>query len=281
MSSISSLMGSYYSADYLLNSLSTSNSNSYNPLSSLGGLLSSYNNSSLQTQAQSLISDYKSNTAEIKNLKKETANFLTDYTNSMNSLNQAAGTLTNGGIDKLLVNSSGEVTDDTIKATVDAVQKMVDQFNDSLTLLNDNADRGSGVVSQIGRMVDDPIAKSSMDMLGVTMNDDGTMSLDTEVLQTALKDASEGTVIDGVNNQLNLIKDLIGGSNGLAANVQKDARAGLNTSASRLIGNDIANIQEKQQNRTSFFNDYLTYSRSGAYGLNNLAAMGIMMNMLV
>ena len=221
---------------------------------------------------QSMLESYKANNSKVRQLSKESADFLTGYTKGMNELNQTAGKLTNGGVDKLLFDREGKVTEDTVKNTVSAVRDMVDSYNSNLKTLNDNADRGPGVTNQMARMVDDPAPKAGMDMVGVSVNKDGTLALDEEALTKALNDETPG--------QRELFRDIIGGSTGIAAGVQKDARAGLRQSAQSLIGNDLAEMQGIRQN-----DPIREFAQSlkggGAYALNNNAAMGILMNMTV
>lgn len=231
-----------------------------------------YDYKSLQKQTQSLIDTYKKSNTSVKSLTSDSADFLKTYTSSMNTLNSSAAKLTNGGINKTLYNDEGQVTDATVKDTMSLMKDMVADYNSTLKMLGGNEDRGRGVTKQIARMTDSPAARQGMEMVGVSMNKDGTLALDEAKLTSALK--SENPL------QVRLAADIIGGSNGIAAGVQRDARAGLNTSANSLIGNDIAKMQSARDN-----DPIRTFAQSlrggGAYALNNSAAMGIMMNMLV
>lgn len=220
-----------------------------------------------QQQTKQLIDEYKNNNTQVQSLKKDSADFLKQYTGSMNTMNTAAGKLANGGVDKLLFGKDGQVTDATVKATTDAVQNMVNAHNDSLKLLNNNAERGAGVVNQLARMVGDPAAEAGMAMVGMKMNDDGTLALDIEKMTAALKSETSG------DNEL--FADIIGD---VADSVQSDARAGLNTSAGSLIGNDIAQMKQIQEEDP--IRSFARNIRGGAYAFNNQAAVGILMNMM-
>ena len=250
--------------DSLLNSVYSMRNSTVSPVKPV------FDYKAAQQQTKALIDGYKENTARVQTLKAESAAFLDEYTKGMNAMNAAAGALTGGGADKLLYGAGGEVTEDTVKATVDAVQKMADQYNENLKMLNDNAGRGAGVVKQIARMADDPAAESAMKMVGMAVNKDGTLALDTAKMTETLKTADA--------NQRSLLADLIGGTSGIAAGVQRDARAGLNTSAGSLIGNDVARLQEIQQEDPirQFAQSMRGY---GAYGMNNMAAVGVLMNL--
>jgi len=106
-----------------------------------------------------------------------------------------------------------------------------------------------------------------MAMVGMKMNDDGTLALDIEKMTAALKSETPGDT--------DLFADIIGE---VADSVQKDARAGLNTSAGSLIGNDVAKMQSIRDN-----DPIRSFAQSmrggGAYAFNNQAAVGILMNL--
>lgn len=226
---------------------------------------------SAQKQAKSILEQYQAGSKQVSSLKDDSAQFLNQYTNSMANLRESASKISGRNLDKLLYNSKGDVTDETVKATVSATQNMVDQYNDSLKMLNNNAQRGSGVLKQIARMADDPAPQASMKMVGLSVNNDGTLALDKDVMTKALKSDNP--------QQVTLFKDIIGGNTGISAGVLKDARAGLATPAGKLIGNDLAAMQAiKQEDPLQSFS---SYSKSGAYALNNMMATGVLMNLLV
>lgn len=222
-----------------------------------------------EAEAKALLDAYKGNQTNTSALKKDTAKFLDEYTKSLKSLEQASGDIRLGKLDKLLYDKDGNVTDTTIKNTVDSTQKFVDQYNSTLKLLNDNASRGPGVMKQLGRMVQDPAPEAGMAMVGVTVNKDGTLSLDKEKMTKAFKEA-------GPENQ-KLYRDILGGFGGIAENTYKNTQYGLNTSARNLVMNDLANIQSTAAENP--FREMYDSFRSGGYGMNNMAA-GLMMNML-
>lgn len=225
-----------------------------------------------QNQTKSLLDSYKQGKTQVKQLTSDSAAFLNNYTAGMKAQNDAASKLTGGNLNALLYDKEGKITDETIKATVDATQKMVDANNANLALLDKNADRGAGVMKQMARMVSNPVAEKSMAMVGISMNKDGTLKLDAAKLTEALKTTNEGN--------LKLYKDILGGYNGVAGNLQKDAAAGMRESAASLINNDIAKMQEIQKESSFANNDLMMYGRAGAHGLNNMAAVGMMMNFL-
>lgn len=54
-------------------------------------------------------------------------------------------------------------------ASADKVQKLVDSFNDTLKLLNDNSEMGAGVLKQMRKMIVPPTSEKSLNMAGITI----------------------------------------------------------------------------------------------------------------
>ncbi len=224
-----------------------------------------------KTQAAELLASYKESKATVSSLKTDTAKYLDQYALSMKTLGQSADKLRNGNLDKLLYDKDGQVTDATVEKTVKSVQDMVDKYNSSLKLLNDNADRGPGTMKQLSRMATDPAPAASMKMVGVTVNKDGTLALDSEKMTEALKTTN--------SDQLKLYKDIIGGYGGIADGAHKDALFGSNMSARELIQNDLASIQTARQENP--FREMYDSFRGNVFTMNNQAVTGMLMNLLV
>ncbi len=229
-----------------------------------------YDYKSAQDTLKSLLNPQKKNSATLSALKKDTSDFLTQYTSTMNNLQTSAAKLTNGGIDKILFDSEGNTSEESIKNTVSAVKDMVGEYNKTLDFLNSNAERGVGVETQIARMAADPAARQKLDAAGISVNKDGTLSLNETKLTSALSDKNP--------LQVKLVADAVGDWNGIAGGIAKDAQAGLNTPAAKLINNDIAEMQDIQNN-DPVRQMYTAMRGGGAYYFNNMAA-GMMMNML-
>ena len=165
------------------------------------------------------------------------------------------------------------VGETTIRADVDtekvssAISDLVDAYNSSLKLLNDNYDRGSGVDKQLRNLVSGLGAEQSLEKLGITVNKDATLEFDKSVLEKSLKE------------EPSLTKDLISGSNGIANRAFNKAVSGMNLNSSTLINYDIETAQSEAM--SSPYQAFNMYSRNGAYNLNNYYALGMMMNYLV
>ncbi len=220
--------------------------------------------------ALKLQNEYTQNKESVSTLTKDTAHFLDSYTKSLSELSQSANSLRLDNLDETLYDSSGQITEESIQNTVNATQSFVDQYNSTLKLLNDNAERGPGVMKQLARMVQDPAPAESMALIGLSVNDDGTLHLDQEAMTTAFEDAGAGSQ--------DLYRDILGGFSGVADTTYKYAQYGLNTSARDLVANDLVNIKSVEDENP--FKEMYSDFRSSAYSLNNMAA-GLMMNLLV
>ena len=224
-------------------------------------------------KAQELLESLKNvktgSVTTVKSLQQDSAAFLNAYTSSIKSLDQSAEKLRNGNLDKLLYDKNGEVTDTTVKNTVDAFKDMIAKYNSTLKLLNDNADRGPGVMKQLARMAaSDPASEANMAKLGVSVNKDGTIALNEEKLSSALK--TENTA------ELKNIKNIIGGLNGVADNVHMHAMYGSTMSSRQLVGNDVQKSNALKQENPF----YVLYQqiKGKAYALQDMAYAGLILN---
>lgn len=160
-----------------------------------------------------------------------------------------------------------------IRADVDAQKvgaalgSLVDSYNSSIKLLNDNYERGSGTYRQLHNLVRGLGSEQSLGMLGITVNKDATLKFEKSVLQKNLKEDPAFT------------KELITGPGGIADKAFGKAASGMQMNSSSLIDSDLANAQMGAV--TNPFNMLSMYSRSGVYSMNNYSAVGLMMNYLV
>lgn len=161
----------------------------------------------------------------------------------------------------------------SIKADVDsdkiasALGDLVDSYNSSLKLLNDNYDRGTGVDRQLRNLVAGLGSEQSLKQLGITVNKDATLKFDKDAFAKNMKDNPS------------LTKSLISGPGGIADNAFNKGSSGMNVQSSSLINGDLMGAQT--DSITNPMNAFSSYSRSSAYAMNNYAAVGMMLNYLV
>ena len=113
-----------------------------------------------------------------------------------------------------------------------------------------------------------PASEKSMELIGITVNKDGTLKLDESKLKESL------------NKDPSLTKDILGGSFGVAQGAFNDAVKGMGANSLSLISNDISSLQgygsiNDPLGNMSFF------ANSGSWGRNNYSALGLMFDMLV
>ena len=161
----------------------------------------------------------------------------------------------------------------TIKADVDsekvaaAVGDLVNSYNSSLKLLNDNYDRGTGVDRQLRNLVQGLGSEESLKQIGITVNKDATLKFDKD------------TFMKNMDKNPSLTKSIISGPGGIADRAFNKAGSGLNMKSSSLIDGDLTSAQN--ESITNPYNMFGSYSKSGAYAMNNYAAVGMMLNYLI
>lgn len=141
------------------------------------------------------------------------------------------------------------------KNIADAVENLVDKFNKALSVVSSNADRGSGVKNQLSQMLSGPAPEKSLKLIGITKNADGSLSLNKDTLLEKLDEDPE------------LIKDIISGNHGLAQGAYRSAESGMSRSANSLISKDLKQMQQETSMDTLSLMS--RFANSGAYNLSN------------
>lgn len=224
-----------------------------------------------QNQARELLQSYEDTRGRLNTLSGESIGFMREYTTRMGRMGVEAGRLSGSGATNLVNDRQGNTTPQRIENTVVATRNMVQAYNDNLKLARENANRGMGVQQQLSRMAEAPADEETMAKAGITRNEDGSLSLDESRLTQALgsADAPERREIAGAIGRV-------------AEGIRADAQSGLRTPSQRLISNDIRQMGNRQTEAEDPIRDYYQSLRgSGAYGLNNMAATGMLMNMMV
>lgn len=203
------------------------------------------------------------------------------------SAQDAMYSVTEGGRKSSYTSESNQITVDmarigvnlvsTGKTTISAAQDndkvaaalgdFVDSYNSTLKFLNDNADRGTGVETQLKRLLSGMGSAESLKQMGISTKKDGTLSLDKELLKKNLTKDTQ------------LTKNLISDAYGLGQKAFQKSSSALSASSYSLINRDMARAEEES------YTNPITYmsmiSKSGANSLNNYCALGLMVNYLV
>lgn len=162
--------------------------------------------------------------------------------------------------------------------TADAMEKLVKSFNSTLSMLDANSARSATATRQLRNMILPPTSEKTMAKVGITIGKDGSMSFDRKVFDQAMeKDPA-------------LVKDIIGGSNGIAQGIIKDTQKALQVTSANLLGQNGSNLSgaslggyqgQQQMFDTNQLSMMSAYSKSGAYNMTNYYTVGAMMNLFI
>ena len=211
--------------------------------------------------------------AGLENAEQEALNAqysITANGNSINYTSQTNSVRVDGGRMQAELKGAGETiisAGPDAEKVASAVSDLLDSYNKAVSFLEDNVNHGKGTVWQLERLERSLGSEQSLAKLGISKNEEGNLVLDKEVLKKSLAEEPD------------LTKELLSGSNGLAQNAFDRGVSAMGANSASLISNDLSAIDN------SFVVDpfqYMgMYSRSGAYTMNNYAALGLMMNYLV
>ncbi len=150
---------------------------------------------------------------------------------------------------------------------VDAMSDLVDSYNSAVKFLQDNVSHGSGVSSQLSKLQSSLGSSSTLNRLGLSVQADGTLSLDKEKLTESLTESPD------------LTKDLVSGTSGIAQKLYSKATSALQTNSQSLVNYD---LQEYEQSSVYDPLQFMgVYSKVGATQMNNYLNIGLLMNYLV
>ena len=187
-----------------------------------------------------------------------------EYTSQSNNITLETGKI--GAVLKGAGKTEISVAPDSEKIA-SAVTDLIDSYNNALTFLSSNKSHGTGVSTQLNGMSKNLLSKEAMDVLGISKNKDGTLSVDKSKLKESLTSDSKFT------------KDLINGSFGLAQTAYNRASSAMRTNSASLVSYDLQEIDQASYNDPINFMNM--YSKNGAYNMGNYTALGLMMNYLV
>ena len=152
---------------------------------------------------------------------------------------------------------------DAATGIADSVSKLVNKFNETLSFLNKNSDRGIGVLNQMRRMIIPPTSERSMKLAGITINKDGSMKFD------------RAKFMEKMEQSPSLIKEVV---EDFARGIRTDAQMGMQERSGNLLGTSVYSqkmLSSYEQNQMNLMN---MYTRSGAYNMTNYYTVGAMMN---
>ncbi|MCI9568410.1 MAG: flagellar filament capping protein FliD [Lachnospiraceae bacterium] len=236
-----------------------------------------------------------------------TSTFLLGYQSALEDLEAAAAKLQVGNKDNLFskyeaalredaatklpenedgtkpVSKADKAADDIVAAVKDFAQK----YNDVVSYLSNNTNRGSGISEQLAAFKRAIPTEQGLKVLGMKVDSKGMLQVDEDKLKEALeKDPEE-------------VKNLLGGQFGIADRVGNKATSILDSPVNKIVGSTSDESGTKTNHTGSSdgasttgsylksgstmsdsFLQFAGFARSGAYNLTNYYAVS-MLNMLV
>lgn len=171
-----------------------------------------------------------------------------------------------GGISALLkgtgIANISNITD-AAESMADQLSGMVGKYNDMLSFLTGNSQRGTGVMNQLNRMLELPRSGDALERIGITRVLDGALNLN----RSAFIDQSRREPL--FTNQI--VEDF-------AEDLRASAREGMKESSGSLVG-PLEYVARSESKQLDPVNVLSTYSRNGMYNLMNLYAAGVLLNL--
>ena len=147
---------------------------------------------------------------------------------------------------------------------ISGVEDLVNNYNKTVEFLKSNSNMGSEINRQLRNMTRSLGSEQSLEMAGIKANKDGTLSFDRDKLTKNLEKDPD------------LVRDVISGRNGIAQAAFDRGSAGLRANSAGLVQNSVRQVESRQS--MDGYNFMNTFSKSGAYNLNNYMALGLMMD---
>ncbi len=164
---------------------------------------------------------------------------------------------------------------DNIEGMAEKLSNLVKTFNKTVKFLDSNAERGTGVLTQMRRMAQLPTGEKAMNMAGLSVNGDGTLSFDKDSFTKSMESSPS------------LTKEIISGNYGVARGIQRDAQAGMNTPSAKLVDsmkttqNLINQMAQSNMLNQWSYSPMGAYSKASSYNLFNYFTSGAMMSMYI
>ena len=209
-----------------------------------------------------------------------TSSFLLGYKRTLEDLESVSEQLRLGSRDNVfskyesaLAKLENAATDEDRKAAqsavdaaredvISAVKEFADQYNETVSFLEGNAERSDTVANQLKSMQRALSTEGALATVGLSVSASGSLQVDEDKLGKALDDS------------FNSVKDTLGGQFGIAERAATRATQILdNASIESIAGaTDSGSISD--------FTLFANFATSGGYNLSNYYAVGALLNML-
>ncbi|GEM_PF-629924 len=155
-------------------------------------------------------------------------------------------------------------------AVTSAVEDLISNYNSAMSVLSKNSGAGIGASNHLASFKRGLADEKTLELLGITYNKDGKLTLDKDVLKNALE------------TDYDRAKDLLGGQFGIAQKAMTKANNALSDSVERIVSNSVSKSSASSTANgltdTSSFKYMSRFARSGAYNMGNYYAVGLLLN---
>ena len=155
---------------------------------------------------------------------------------------------------------------------VSAVKNLMDRYNSVTSILEGNSGRGTGAAAHLAAFKRGMADEKTLKAIGITYGEDGRMQLDEDKLKEALEKDYEWT------------KETLGGQFGIAERAASRADTALSDSVQSIVNKDLSSATSESQSgsaadfKSSGFQYFNHFARSGAFNLSNYYAVGMLLN---
>ena len=156
------------------------------------------------------------------------------------------------------------------KKVTEAINNFVSAYNTTINFLSDNVNKGSAISRQLENLKIPEIHEKNLNSMGVSINKDGTLSVDSKVLSETL------------NNNIEDVEKVLGSRYSAFSKVDRSINSALKESSINLIDRTLYNQSNSSSSANDNFINLLNiYNNNGSFGMINYSAIGLILNMYV
>ncbi|MCI8528046.1 MAG: hypothetical protein HFH82_02660 [Lachnospiraceae bacterium] len=260
-------------------STSSSSSTSSTTSSSSTSSSSSSSVSSSVSSTSSFLLKYKKTLTELEDASKklQAGNKNSVFTKYESALAAVSKAETDAEKEKAQT-ALNKAKDDVLSAITDFANK----YNNAVSFLESNSDRGIGVSNQLGSLKRAMTTNDALKRVGLGLDDYGKLTVDKD------------KVSEVIDKNYNALKDVVGGQFGIANRAGSRASSILDSSIDTVVGSSETSKSAQQSSKASalaaatgadssmsdYFLSYANFAKSGAYNLSNFYAVGMLLNTL-
>ena len=156
------------------------------------------------------------------------------------------------------------------KKVSDAVNNFVSAYNTTINFLSENVNKGSAISRQIDNLKIPEIYEKNLSSIGISINKEGRLSVDKNVLNDAL------------NNNIEDVEKVLGSKYSVFSKIDKATNSALKESSISLIDGTLysqTNSNSSVNHSLNQINLLSIYNNNGQFGMINYSAIGLILDM--